>query len=247
MEGQSGADNGGAVNAQDKNESNKRYITGGRKRSENNVSRDFSNRNDGSMPAFFAAAMANDTPVRQVDRSRMWRIVGIGTAIVVLVGIIIFAIINIFRERVGGTVSEEAFRGMIDYHDEMNCETTYYYQGEERKFSIAANDGWKNVVIKGVPVDNVVVDLTVYNDDIYIWRYDAYDSNNRKMNHVDSIILTKEYFEHYYNYDLENNLRVLGASNDERAIKCKTLDASVLKKPDEKLFVDHRSTIERQE
>lgn len=245
MEGQSGADNGGAVNAQDKNESNKRYITGGRKRSENNVSRDFSNRNDGSMPAFFAAAMANDTPVRQVDRSRRWKIVGITATIVILVGIIIFAIINIFKDQVGSGVSEDAFRGMIDYRDEMNCETTYNYQGKERKFSIVANDGWKNAVIKGVPVNGSIVDLTIYEGDVYIWRYDNYDGEKRNMNHYDSQIFTWEDFETYQNYSIHNSLMSIGYGSN-RTIKCKTVDSSVFKKPDEKLFNDQRSQSEGQ-
>ena len=241
MDGQSGANENSAKNAQDKNESSKRYITGGRKRSENNSSRDYSAQNNAAVPQFFAAAMANDAPARAENSKRIWPKLGIIAIIIVLLVVIIFAIVNIFNRSIGNSVSGEDFRSMIKFRDEMNCETTYYNLGQKRTFSIIADDGWKNAEIKGVLMDDIIVDLTIYNGDVYVWRYDAYDSESRKMNHYDSVIYSLEDFESYQNYNIRNRLRDLGAEDKERTIKCKTVDNSVFKAPDENLFNDKRS------
>lgn len=240
MDGQSGANTNGADNAQDKNESNKRYITGGRRRSEGNVSRDFSAQNTEQVPRFFAAAMQNNAPARTVDRSKLWKILGIVAAIAVLVVIIVIAIVNIFNRSIGNKLSEKEFRDRIYYRDEMNCEATYYNLGKERKFSIVANDGWKNAEIKGVLLDDVLVDITIYDDDVYVWRFDSYDNENRKMNHSDSVIYKYEDFEVIKNYDIRNKLSSLGNGIKDREIRCKTLDDYVFKKPDDNLFNDQR-------
>ena len=240
MDGQSGANTNGADNAQDKNESNKRYITGGRRRSEGNASRDFSVQNTEQMPQFFAAAMQNNAPARTIDRSKLWKKLGIIAAILVLVVIIVVAIINIFNRSIGSSISGKEFGDRIYYRDEMNCETTYYNLGEERKFSIIANDGWKNAEIKGVLLNDIVVDLTIYEGDVYVWRFDGYDNKDRKMNHQDSVIYGLEDFETLNSYNIRNELRSLGNSVKEREIRCKSLDDYVFKKPDDNLFNDQR-------
>lgn len=243
MDGQSGANTNGANNAQDKNESNKRYITGGRRRSESNNSRDFSAQNAGQMPQFFAAAMQNNAPARTVDRSKLWRILSVIATIVVLIIIIIAAVVNIFNRNIGNKVSEKEFKDRIYYHDEMNCEASYYNLGEERKFSIIANDGWKNVEIRGVLLDDVLVDITVYDGDVYVWRFDSYDNKDRKMNHQDSVIYGLEDFQTIKNYDIRSQLRSLGDGIKDRDLRCKTLEDYVFKKPDESLFYDQRIVI----
>lgn len=243
MDGQSGANENSAKNAQDKNESSKRYITGGRKRSENNSSRNYSAQNNAAVPQFFAAAMANDAPARAENSKRIWPKLGIIATIVVLLAIIVIAVANIFNRSVGSTMSKEDYQGMVYFRDEMNCEVSYRSFEEEKKFSIVADDGWKNAIIKGVTINDVVVDLTIYNGDVYLWRYDDYNKSDRKMNHRDSLIYTFEDFEKYQNYNIRSRLRSLGSSDPNMAIRCKTLDSSVFRAPDEKLFNDQRPIV----
>ena len=168
------------------------------------------------------AQVVSNTQASQVDeaaqkRSRILTGIFIAAVSIILILAAIVLALRRFSNTGAGDIDIAQFNSRVEYHDAMKCTL---YDGDKARSSdymVMANDGWSEVYLRNIWLNNELMDVIYIEDAVYSVVYDGAKTNKNVVKEK-SFIENKEQFAKRTGLDFPNGIKL--ADNDQRKIHC---------------------------
>ena len=169
----------------------------------------------------FAQVISN-AQAPQVDeaaqkRSRILTGIFITAVSIILILAAIVLTLRRFSNTGAGDIDIAQFNSRVEYHDTMKCTL---YDGDKARSSdymVMANDGWSEVYLRNIWLNNELMDVIYIEDTVYSVVYNGAKTDKNVIKEK-SFIENKEQFAKRTGLDFPNGIKL--ADNDQRKIHC---------------------------
>lgn len=150
-------------------------------------------------------------------RSRILTGIFIAAVSIILILAAIVLALRRFSNTGAGDIDIAQFNSRVEYHDAMKCTL---YDGDKARgsdYMVMANDGWSEVYLRNIWLNNELMDVIYIEDTVYSVVYNGAKTDKNVVKEK-SFIENKEQFAKRTGLDFPNGIKL--ADNDQRKIHC---------------------------